>query len=98
MLIDLERFQVINDTLGRSAADDLLKLVAARLQSVIFDRDSLARVHGDVFAVLFTDIKDEADIARIVEEKIIGCLISALHDRRAGTAGFREDRGGVVSR
>ena len=74
VLIDLERFRVVNDTLGRSAADELLKLVAARLQSVIFDRDSLARVHGDVFAILFSDIKDEADIARIVDEKIIACL------------------------
>jgi diguanylate cyclase (GGDEF)-like protein len=74
VLIDLERFRVINDTLGRSAADDLLKLVAQRLQSVIFDRDSLARVQGDIFAGLFSNIKDEADIARIVEEKIIGCL------------------------
>ena len=74
VLIDLERFRVINDTLGRSAADDLLKLVAGRLQSVIFDRDSLARIQGDVFAGLFPDIKDESDIARIVEEKIIACL------------------------
>jgi len=74
VLIDLERFRVINDTLGRGLADELLKLVAARLQSVIFDRDSLARVHADVFAGLFPDIKDEADIARLVEEKIIGCL------------------------
>ena len=74
VLIDLERFRALNDTLGRSVADDLLKLVAQRLQSVIFDRDSLARVHADVFAGLFPDIKDEADIARPVEEKIIGCL------------------------
>jgi len=74
VLIDLERFRVINDTLGRGAADDLLKLVATRLQSVIFDRDSLARIHADVFAGLFPDINDEADIARIVEEKIIACL------------------------
>ena len=75
VLIDLERFRAINDTLGRSAADNLLKLVAERLQGVIFDRDSLARVHADVFAALFTAIKDEAEIARLVEEKIIGSLI-----------------------
>ena len=74
VLIDLERFRIINDTLGRSAADELLKLVAQRLQSVIFDRDSLARIHADVFAGLFPDIRDEADIAHIVEEKIIGRL------------------------
>jgi diguanylate cyclase (GGDEF)-like protein len=74
VLINLERFRAVNDTLGRSAADELLKLVAARLQSVIFDRHSLARIQADVFAALFPGIKDEADIARIVEEKIIGCL------------------------
>ncbi|MBI1988371.1 MAG: diguanylate cyclase [Betaproteobacteria bacterium] len=74
VLIDLERFRVINDTLGRSAADELLKLVAQRLQSVIFDRDSVARDHADVFAAMFPGIRDEADIAHLVEEKIIGCL------------------------
>ncbi len=74
VLFDLERFRMINDTLGRNIADGLLKLVAERLQSAIFDRDSLARIHADVFAALFPDINDEADIARIVEEKIIGCL------------------------
>ncbi len=77
VLIDLERFRVINETLGRSAADELLKLVAQRLQSVVFDRDSLvrlARVQGDIFAGLFPGIKDEADIAHLVEEKIIGCF------------------------
>ena len=74
VLIDLERFRVINDTFGRNTADGVLKLVAERLQSAIFDRDSLARIQGDVFAALFTDIKDEAHIARIVEEKIVGCL------------------------
>src|SRR3990172_4573072 len=55
VLIDLERFRVFNDTLGRSAGDELLKLVSARLQSVIFDRDSLARIHADIFAGLFPD-------------------------------------------
>ena len=74
VLIDLQRFRVINDTLGRSVADELLKLAAGRLQSCFVDRDSLARVHADVFAGLFPDIKDEADIARVVEEKIIACL------------------------
>ena len=74
VLIDLERFRIYNDTLGRGATDDLLKQVAQRLQGVIFDRDSLARIHADVFAGLFPDIKGEADIAHLVEEKIFGCL------------------------
>jgi diguanylate cyclase (GGDEF)-like protein len=76
VLVDLERFQVINDTFGQHAADGLLKLVSARLGSVMFDRDSLARVHSDVFAVLLPRVADEAGVARIVEEKIMDCLIA----------------------
>jgi len=78
VLIDLERFQVINDTFGGNAADRVLKLVAERLVGVIFDRDSLARVHADVFAILLSGVADEAGIARIVEEKIMGCLAPAF--------------------
>jgi diguanylate cyclase (GGDEF)-like protein/PAS domain S-box-containing protein len=74
VLLDLERFQVINDTFGGTTADRLLKLVAERLVGVIFDRDSLARVHADVFAALLSGVADEAGVARIVEEKIMGCL------------------------
>jgi len=74
VLIDLDRFRIINDIMGRHAGDALIKLIAGRLQSAIFDRDSLARVHGDVFAALLADVGDEADIARIVDEKLIGCL------------------------
>jgi len=74
VVIDLEHFRDINNTLGRHAADALLRLVAERLQSVVFDRDSLARLSTDIFATLFPDIKDEADVARIMEEKLIACL------------------------
>lgn len=99
VLIDLERFQVINDTFGQHAADGLLKLVAARLGSVMFERDTLARVHSDVFAVLLSNVTDEAGIAHIVKEKIMGCLILpfALDGRelrisaRAGVALFPGD-------
>ena len=76
VLIDLERFQVVNDTFGGNAADRLLKLVAERLVGVIFDRDSLARVHADVFAALLSGVADEAGVARIVEDKIMGCLVA----------------------
>ncbi len=74
VLVDLERFRIINDTMGRHTGDALIKLIGERLQSAFFDRDSLARVNGDIFAVLLTEIKDESDIARIFEEKIIGRL------------------------
>jgi len=99
VLVDLERFQAINDTLGGNAADRLLKLVADRLLGVMFDRDSLARVHSDVFAVLISGAADESGIAHIVEEKIMGCLTSPFviegHElrvsARAGVALFPAD-------
>ena len=74
VLVDLERFRIINDTMGRHTGDALIKLIGKRLQSAFFDRDSLARVNGNIFAVLLTEIEDESDIARIFEEKIIGRL------------------------
>ena len=99
VLIDLERFQVINDTFGGNTADRLLKLIAERLVGIIFDRDSLARVHADVFAALLPGVADEAGVARIVEEKIMGCLIPPFafegHElrvsARAGVALFPAD-------
>ena len=53
LLLDLERFKLINDLHGYSAGDALLKLVAGRLRSVARDDDVLARLGGDEFAIVF---------------------------------------------
>ncbi len=55
MLIDLDRFKEINDTLGHLAGDTVLKAVAARLREAAFDIDLLARLGGDEFAILLGD-------------------------------------------
>ncbi|HSN00283.1 MAG TPA: diguanylate cyclase [Rudaea sp.] len=55
MLIDLDRFKDINDTLGHLAGDTVLKAVAARLREAAFDIDMLARLGGDEFAILLGD-------------------------------------------
>lgn len=52
LLIDLDRFQDVNDSLGHEAGDALLKLVAERLRALVGHGDTLARMGGDEFAIL----------------------------------------------
>ncbi|MES2127252.1 MAG: EAL domain-containing protein, partial [Pseudomonadota bacterium] len=65
MLLDLDHFKTINDTLGHDAGDALLKVVAERLGGRIRGGDTLARMGGDEFALLATDIDHADDVARL---------------------------------
>ena len=76
LLIDLDRFKEINDTLGHSYGDDLLRLVGPRLRSAMRDGDTVARLGGDEFAVLLPAVDGEAEARRIAER-----LREALHQR-----------------
>ncbi|HEX8616443.1 MAG TPA: bifunctional diguanylate cyclase/phosphodiesterase [Thermoanaerobaculia bacterium] len=66
LVIDVDRFTDVNDGLGHDVGDELLTLVARRLQSCIRMGDVLARVGGDEFAILTLAI-DPADITRIAQ-------------------------------
>ncbi|HSN40435.1 MAG TPA: EAL domain-containing protein [Burkholderiales bacterium] len=78
LVFDLQRFSVINDTLGRQAGDALLKLVAQRLQQALGDHGGIARISADIFAVALPDVREEADAAHVIEEKIMGWLEQPL--------------------
>ena len=67
LYFDLDRFKFVNDSLGHSAGDSLLVSVARRLMSVIRPGDTVARMGGDEFAVLVSDIEDESDTAQVTE-------------------------------
>ncbi|NSL53699.1 bifunctional diguanylate cyclase/phosphodiesterase [Uliginosibacterium aquaticum] len=74
MLLDLDRFKEVNDTLGHRTGDQLLKLVATRLQAAIEREDAmLARLGGDEFAILLRSVTD-ADQAQNIARSIVAAL------------------------
>jgi diguanylate cyclase (GGDEF)-like protein/PAS domain S-box-containing protein len=85
-LIDLERFKNINDCLGRPAGDALLRQVAEWLTRYFGDANLLARVGADVFAVVLPEIKQDVDVARLLENAMNAFL---LHPFRLDNAVFR---------
>lgn len=64
LLIGLDRFRTVNDVLGHDAGDVVLREVSRRLQAVVRERDVVARVGGDEFAVLMNDLPDAHVVAR----------------------------------
>ncbi|WP_306606850.1 EAL domain-containing protein [Azonexus sp.] len=82
MLIDLDHFKTINDTLGHNVGDQLLVLVAKRLQQAVRESDIVARLGGDEFVVVLAGIDSESDVAEIAG-KIVTQLAAPY--RIAGT-------------
>lgn len=65
MVLGLDRFSQINDTLGHQAGDELLKQTALRVQSCIREHDTLARYSGDVFAIILPNLNEARNAARV---------------------------------
>ena len=84
MMMDLDKFKAVNDTLGHAAGDDLLKEVGERLQRVVGDGAAVGRLGGDEFQVLIPDQDDRGALGELAA-KIIAILSQPyqLDDGRA---------------
>jgi two-component system cell cycle response regulator len=73
MLLDLDRFKAVNDTMGHNVGDQLLKAVADRLQTCVREVDTVARMGGDEFTIILEGLSSESDIS-IVAQRITDSL------------------------
>ncbi len=75
MFIDLDRFKVVNDSLGHAVGDQLLITIANRLKQCLRPEDTISRLSGDEFAVLLNDVGDINDVNRVAD-RIKGQLVA----------------------
>jgi diguanylate cyclase (GGDEF)-like protein/PAS domain S-box-containing protein len=84
MFIDLDRFKVVNDSLGHAAGDQLLVTVATRIKQCLRPEDTVARLSGDEFAILLdsiTDVNDAGQVADRIRSKLITTTILGSIER-----------------
>ncbi len=73
LLLDLDDFKAVNDSLGHISGDELLSELALRFESVIREGDTVARQGGDEFVVLCEDVRSEDDVAFVAEALLEAC-------------------------
>ncbi len=67
LVMDLERFRIINETLGRHAGDNLLRQMAERLSKGILEKNHLSRMNADSFGAIVHDFETESDIVHFID-------------------------------
>ncbi|WP_168204104.1 EAL domain-containing protein [Aliikangiella coralliicola] len=68
LFLDVDRFKIINDSLGHDTGDNLLREISRRLEQNVRSGDTVSRLGGDEFAILLSDISRRTDIAPIAEK------------------------------
>lgn len=91
-ILDLDNFKVINDTLGHSAGDELLREIAKRLQRAIRNSDTVARLGGDEFAFVLNQMTPATDLDKL-GSKILQAISGIYHVQgrelfTSGSVGF----------
>lgn len=74
LLIDLDRFKLINDTLGHQSGDQVLQIMSARLQTAVSSDGLVARLGGDEFIILLYPNKEDAYFSKVADRVLHCCL------------------------
>ncbi|HYH40323.1 MAG TPA: EAL domain-containing protein [Azospirillum sp.] len=77
LFLDLDHFKVINDSLGHTIGDEVLKDVAVRLQQALREVDTVGRLGGDEFIIVLPDAGNAADVARVAA-RILDCVCEPM--------------------
>ena len=83
LMVDLDRFKEVNDSLGHPAGDELLVETARRLVSCVRESDTVARLGGDEFAIIITDMTQAAEAEQVAQRAVE--LLAAPYHLDAGT-------------
>jgi len=78
LFFDLDRFKIINDTLGHEVGDGLLRIVTERCLGAVRDSDTVARLGGDEFVVVLPDMEHAPDAA-VIARKILAAITQPCH-------------------
>ncbi|HYD66260.1 putative bifunctional diguanylate cyclase/phosphodiesterase, partial [Azospirillum sp.] len=77
LFLDLDHFKVINDSLGHTIGDEVLKDVAVRLQQALREVDTVGRLGGDEFIIVLPDAGNAAEVARVAA-RILDCVCEPM--------------------
>ncbi|MDY7101913.1 MAG: EAL domain-containing protein [Actinomycetota bacterium] len=100
LFLDVDRFKVVNDRLGHEAGDELLIVLARRLQAAVREIDLVARLGGDEFTVLLADVADD-DLAMRIAADVVASIsapvsLQGLRFNLGGSIGVAVGRDGEV--